>query len=76
MSRNKKPTCVPHWVLNAQNIGKCLKYSYDKKLKAWVCSDTNESCPYKGVRDFGVLQERYKVPDWLRVKASKGGRNE
>ena len=67
MGRNNHK-CVPSWMIDNRNVGRCLKD------QTGACSDSGLRCPCDGVRDFGKMQGKSRVPEWMREKASTGGK--
>jgi hypothetical protein len=61
--------CVPHWMIDELDFGRCIKYRKKKHL----CRDTGLPCPFNGERDFARLQERNRKRLYALESNRKGG---
>lgn len=75
MSKKNNHKCSGYWLIDAYNVGECLKMQPNDDLSTCVCGDTGLPCPYDGVKDFGKLKRRHEgLRDWMKAKASIGGK--
>jgi len=67
--------CVPHWMIDELNFGRCTKGDRcDIKSRALLCKDTGLPCPHNGVRDFARLQGKTPKKLYALKSNRKGGK--